>query len=211
VEFLLRRLNHWLQVPEVRGAGAHLGREHDLERGLAPGTGSRTAACVCLAWTSRPTKLIISDMVGTSHSWGVGRRTTLRPSPRTSMSGVPTSYNAKRTAPAKERRPIGSRKDLRMGPFPYLCDAAQIGPGVQFVVQCPVSTVLGSWGPGAARRPPQGPPRRSRRRPRRPRPQRLDRAGRPRGRRMPARRRCLRASHPRRCRALPSPEGAESR
>ena len=44
---------------------------------------------VCLAWTSRPTRGIVSDTVGTSQSWGVGRRPVLRPSPRTSLRGVP--------------------------------------------------------------------------------------------------------------------------
>jgi len=32
-------------------------------------------------------------MVGTSQSWGVGDRTTLPPSPRTSLRGVPTDLH----------------------------------------------------------------------------------------------------------------------
>ena len=67
----------------------------------SPLAGSSTAATVYARCTSSPTRAILSDMVGTSHSWGVGTGTTPAPSPRTSMRGVPQ--------PPNDRRSIGSR------------------------------------------------------------------------------------------------------
>jgi hypothetical protein len=46
---------------------------------------------------------ILSNMVGTSHSWGVDARTTLAPSPRTPMREVPTRSNPTADRPAIHR------------------------------------------------------------------------------------------------------------
>lgn len=59
---------------------------------------SSIAAAVRALWTSRPTRAMPSNMLATSHSWGVGARPILTPGARTSMRGMP----ADPSSPARE-------------------------------------------------------------------------------------------------------------
>src|SRR5207245_2618503 len=56
-----------------------------------------------------PERAILSDMVGTSHSWGVGARPILTPSPRTSMRGVPADLSSSAGEPTLHRVYAGGR------------------------------------------------------------------------------------------------------
>ena len=57
----------------------------------APGCRAQAPPSTTRARAHRRPPVAYPQHAGTSHSWGVGRRTTRRPSPRTSMRGVPTT------------------------------------------------------------------------------------------------------------------------